>query len=171
MNPDKTLLDRISAGDEEALAELHRAYYPRLARFLLRLIGDEQLVAEVINDVFFAIWRNAGNFAGRSSPSTWILGIAYRQGLKAVRRKRPEQPLEDDVAGASTVEGLSQRQDIDRLLARLSPTQRAVVELTYFFGYTYGEIAAVLDCPEGTVKTRMYHARRLLSGWVREDSP
>lgn len=169
MTRDQELLQRIAAGDTEALAALHQAYFTRLGRFLLRVINDEELAAEVVNDVFLVIWQKAHTFAGRSSPSTWIMGIAYRRALKALRGRRQLLPLEEAAVDGPGTEQLAERQDIDRLLARLSPPQRAVVELTYFFGYSYPEIAEILDCPEGTIKTRMFHARRLLHGWATED--
>ncbi len=164
MTRDQELLQRIAAGDTEALAALHQAYFTRLGRFLLRVINDEELAAEVVNDVFLVIWQKAHTFAGRSSPSTWIMGIAYRRALKALRGRRQLLPL------AWTAQAPSNwPNDRTSTVSRLSPPQRAVVELTYFFGYSYPEIAEILDCPEGTIKTRMFHARRLLHGWATED--
>ncbi len=154
------LLERIAAGDESALATLYDAYYPRLGRFILRVTRDADLVSEIINDVFLVIWKSTPQFRGDSTVSTWILGIAYRTALKAVsRRGPPTVPVE---AAEPTAEVDSRCLDLDTCLARLSPEQRATVELAYFFGYSYREIADILGCPENTVKTRMFHARRLL---------
>ena len=163
MRTDQELLSAIIAGDEPALATLYRSYYQRLCRFLLRMTGDSELVVEVVNDVFLVVWQKAGSFRGDSSVSSWIIGIAYRKALKALKKSRPWSPLEEAPASAlvssdDTVASL----ELESSLAHLSPQHRAVIELTYFFGYSYREIGEILSCPENTVKTRMFHARRVL---------
>ena len=170
MSQDRALLTRIANRDEAALAELYGAYYSRLGRFLLRVLGDEDAVIEIINDVFLVVWQSARNFRGESNPSTWILGIAYKKALKTFRKRRTTEPLDDRLVGNDRPERLAERADLDRLLQRLSPEQRAVVELTYFFGYTYREIGEILGCPQNTVKTRMFHARRSLQRYAGVDT-
>lgn len=158
--PEGELLERIACGDEAALEDLYRVWYPRLTRFVLRIVRDPGLVEEVINDVFLVVWRSAAGFRGDSHASTWILGIAYRRALKAAKRRR-EGPAEvAERADAADTAGV--RLDLEGCLARLNPEQRATVELTYYFGYSYREIAEIMKCPENTVKTRMFHARRAL---------
>ncbi|HEX7037172.1 MAG TPA: sigma-70 family RNA polymerase sigma factor [Pseudomonadales bacterium] len=158
--PEGELLERIARGDEAALESLYRAWYPRLVRFVLRIVRDPGLVEEVINDVFLVIWRSAAAFRGDSHASTWILGIAYRRALKRAGQRRPatreraEDPDPEEVP--------CRRLELEGCLARLNPEQRATVELTYYFGYSYREIAEIMKCPENTVKTRMFHARRAL---------
>ena len=158
---EEELLRRIAEGDEWALERLYTDYHPRLARFILRVTRDVDLAREIINDVFMVIWRSAGRFRGDSSVSTWILGIAYRKALKSSGRYRPA-PAPLGGADSAEVEQHSRRLDIDSSLARLSREQRATVELAYYFGYSYREIAEIMRCPENTVKTRMFHARRAL---------
>ncbi len=158
---EQELLQRIAGGDQAALEQLYGEYYPRLARFILRVTRDVELAREVINDVFLVVWRTAHRFRGDSSVSTWILGIAYRRALKSARRlPRLAELADDEPASGDALE--DSRLDIDSSLARLSHEQRATVELAYYFGYSYKEIAEVMDCPENTVKTRMFHARRTL---------
>lgn len=160
MPTDQELLDRVVDGDEAALAELYRRYYRRLARFLLRVTRDVDLVAEVINDVFLVVWQKGADFRGEASISSWILGIAYRRALKASKKTRSWETLADvDPAGDDPH---VRRVELDSSLAQLSADHRAVVELAYFFGYSYREIGEILGCPENTVKTRMFHARRAL---------
>ena len=101
--------------------------------------------------------------------STWIFGIAFRRALKAL--KRVDDPVDfepdesPDQAGAGP-EGMLVQQEtrasIARALGALSPDHRAVIELTYFEGYSCAEIAEIMRCPVSTVKTRMFHARRRL---------
>ena len=157
------LLAAIGRSQETALAELYRRYYPRLARFLVRLTDDDGLVAEVINDTFYVVWNKADSFRGESSPSTWIIGICYRKALKALarleRQQRRPDPADLAVLGTDTPPPDT---DMENAISKLKPPHRAVLVLTYQFGYSYREIGEIVDCPENTVKTRMFHARKAL---------
>ena len=170
MESEKTLIAAIARGDETALERLYEAYAPRLARFLARMTLDPATVAEILNDVFLVIWQKAVTFRGEASVSTWIIGIAYRKGLKAMERRRSFVPLEDVEVGSRDADAVGQRRDLHRALATLSVEQRAVMELTYYFGYSYKEIAQQLKCPESTVKTRMHYARRKLRALMGADA-
>ena len=157
------LLQQIVRRDTNALCDLYRRYTKRLSHFLLRMTLDHELAAEVINDVFLVVWDKAGDFRGDSHVSTWILGIAYRKALKALKRRKSTVPLESIEHELLASPGVTPTTiDLDRLIAKLEPEHRAVMELTYYFGYTYGEISEILDCPENTVKTRMFYARKKL---------
>jgi RNA polymerase sigma-70 factor (ECF subfamily) len=174
------LLVRIAAGDRAAFEALYRCYFPRLTRFLRRLMLQSHLVEEVLNDAMLVVWRKASTFNGQSKVSTWIFAIAFRRALKA--RSRFDDPVECDVelhdeGSLQPEEQLMHRQlgaTLDRALRTISAEQRAVVELTYFHGCRYQEIANIMGCPVETVKTRMFHARRrlriALSG-SKEDLP
>lgn len=170
MQPENKLITQIAAGDESALRALYEIYYPRLARFLLRVTNDREHIVEIINDVFLAVWRGADGFRGDSNVSTWILGIAYNKGLKHMSRQR-KVPL-DWRAGATfdnEHDRIDHQRDTRQLLAELSPEQRAVFELTYYFGYSYSEIGDILNCPENTVKTRMFHGRKKLRALAKRN--
>lgn len=160
------LLSAVAASDEDALAELYRLYHPRLARFLVRLTDDDALVAEVINDTFLVVWNKAATFRGDSSPSTWIIGICYRKALKALARLRHHEPLTavDEERASPTPDP-----EIDDAVAHLTPNHQAVLILTYQFGYSYREIGEIVNCPENTVKTRMYHARKALKSVLERE--
>jgi RNA polymerase sigma-70 factor (ECF subfamily) len=171
---DAVLLGRIGAGERAAFEALHRAYYTRLDRFLRRMLRRPQLVDEVINDTMLVVWRRAGQFSGRSKASTWIFGIAYRRALKALADV--DEPVEFDEAShpdqqATAADAMLQaelRTVLERALAQLTAEQRAVVELTYFHGCHYREIAQIVGCPVETVKTRMFYARRRLRDLLHE---
>jgi len=156
---ERTLLDRIRRGDESALAALYDSYQPRLARFVLRITRDPDLVDEVVNDVFMVVWGSASRFRGDSAISTWILGIAYRKALKCAKRHRSTTPPPE---AETTVDLPLRAMDVETSLAALSEEQRAAIELVYYFGYSCRETAEVLGCPENTVKTRMFNARKRL---------
>jgi RNA polymerase sigma-70 factor (ECF subfamily) len=169
---DLLLLDRIAAGDRDAFRELYAAYYHPLLRFIYRVTRRLELAQEGVNDVMFVVWRNSESFGGRSKVSTWIMGIAYRKALKLLDASRrwcdrfKAAEFGDWSEGAEGVVELSENRDLrdllDRGLRQLSPEQRAVVELTYFAGCSYKDIAAIASCPVNTVKTRMFHARSRL---------
>jgi len=165
---DALLLERVAAKDRGAFQELYQRYYQRLFGFIFKVTRRPEVVEEALNDTLLAVWKGAGSFAGRSRPSTWILGIAHRQALKSLSRVRraerdPETMPEDGPEGP---ESLAARRELastlGRALAQLPPEQRAVVELTYYEGCSYSEISAIVGCPVNTVKTRMFHARRKL---------
>jgi len=166
-----SLLRRVAAEDRKAFETLYHLYYRRLFAYLFKVTRRGELVEEVLNDVMFAIWTSAGRFDGRSRPSTWIFGIAYHKALKALARQTVgagDEP-EREVAEPATSDGpeslLTRREvanTLGKALGALSPEQRAVVELTYYYELSYGEIAEIVGCPVNTVKTRMFHARRRL---------
>ena|SRR5829696_2104988 len=166
------LLRRIAAKDRRAFEALYHAYYRRLFAYLFKTIRRPELAEEVLDDVMLAVWTGAGGFNGRSRPSTWIFGIAYHKALKALARQdrhKAAEIEETDGEEAMTGEGpeglLARREMADvlgRALRSLPLEQRTVVELTYYHGFAYQEIAEIMGCPVNTVKTRMFHARRRL---------
>jgi RNA polymerase sigma-70 factor, ECF subfamily len=160
------LVARVAAGDEDAFAELYRAYRRRLARFLGRFLKAPDAIDELINDVMFVVWQDAARFELRSKVSTWIFGIAWHKALKALERQQRERLFLARTADVDVVSraapAIEEREWLRRGLDQLAPEQRLVVELTFFMGFSYGEIAAIADCPVNTVKTRMFHARHRL---------
>jgi RNA polymerase sigma-70 factor (ECF subfamily) len=138
------------------------------------------MVEELLNDTMMVVWRRADTFNGRCKVSTWVFAIAYRKALKALHQvdDAVEEDERDERAAPAVDEPeqqIGQRQLHDvlmRALQGLSAEHRAVVDLTYFHGMGYREIAEVVDCPVDTVKTRMFHARRrlrlLLGGRLEE---
>jgi RNA polymerase sigma factor (sigma-70 family) len=165
---ERRLLERIAAGDRAAFETLYRGYFPRLTRFLRRMLQRPDLVEEALDDAMLAVWRMAGGFNGQSKVSTWIFAIAYRRALKS--RAQFDDPVEWD---EEPVDEMGRRPEdvllhrelgalLQQALQTISPEQRAVVELTYYHGCRYQEIAQIMNCPVETVKTRMFHARRRL---------
>lgn len=165
---DLLLLQRVVKRDLYAFETLYRLYARRLTRFLERVTRKPLAVEEVLDDTMMVVWDKAGTFSGQSKVSTWIFSIAYRKALKALRGL--DEPIESDENDApSTDDGpegplmhYELREVLMNALAQLSPRHRAVVELVFFHGCAYGEIAQIMGCPIGTVKTRMFHALRRL---------
>ncbi len=163
------LMARIRARDVEAFEELYRSYRDRLSRFLLKRLRRPHLIEEVLNDTLMVVWERPEAFNGDSKLSTWIFAIAYRKSLKALRKH--QDPVEDKAAeehpslDPSPEDGFARervRTLLVQAMAELSPEHRTVLELTYFRELGYQEIAEIMSCPVGTVKTRMFHARRQL---------
>ena len=161
MATDRELIDRVAARDQEALQDLYHGYFERLSRFAFRVTRDTDSVVEIINDTFLVVWNKAGEFRGDSSVSTWIIGIVYKKALKSMRRRRRFEGFDVDELGTG-IDAIERQMDLQKSIEQLSPQHRAVLELTYYFGYSYREIAELVGCPENTVKTRMYHARRTM---------
>lgn len=160
---DRLLLQRMATGDRAALATLYRSYHGRLCRFLSRLTRRQDIIEEVVNDCFWIAWQHASDFRGDARVSTWLMGIAYRCGLKALRQKGPE-PVDDDVlseldGGTDPNEDRELRDLLGKALEHLTADQRVVVELVYGVGHSLNEVAAIVQCPVGTVKARLFHAR------------
>jgi RNA polymerase sigma-70 factor (ECF subfamily) len=168
---DLALLTRVAAGDRDAFRRLYSQYHRRLHRFLMRLTRERPIAEEVINDTMMVVWQHARDFRGASRVSTWILGIAYRRALKTLERSRNASAQDVIVASANAPDGVlldalshgEEMQDwIDAALEKLSPEHRMVIELAYFLGLSCEEIADIVNCPVGTVKTRMFYGRERL---------
>ena len=165
------LLQRVTVKDKVAFEKLYSRFYPQLTRYLSRLMRRPEMVEEVVNDTLFVVWEKAEQFQGRSKVSTWITGIAYLKGIKALDKLRmmPEQQAQSlhDAEEIEETRNLISRLGLQDWLAsgldQISVDQRSVVELTYISGYSYLEIADIMKCPVNTVKTRMFHARRRLA--------
>jgi RNA polymerase sigma-70 factor (ECF subfamily) len=161
---DRALLQQVASGNTRALETLYLDYHQRLLQFLSRLCGQREARDEAINDTFWIIWQKAGEFRGASRVSTWIMGIAWRCTLKALRRNAdPPPPALADLTApdpATTGFALEELSEwIAQGLDTLPVEQRATMELAYFLGHSCEEIATIMGCPVNTVKARMFQAR------------
>lgn len=171
---DETLLAAIAQGDINAFEQLHLRYFPKFMHFAKRIADSHEAAEEVANDTLMTVWRTADRFEGRSKPSTWMFGIAYRMALKQRQKlvlRRKDVELDEGLIGDGTdaADAVILATDLANALKQLTPELRAVVELTYYNGYLYTEIAEILGCPVGTVKTRMMTARRRLRAMLSEE--
>lgn len=166
---DALLLSRIERREMTAFESLYKRYHGKLSRFVVSTLGRTDLADEIINDVMYVVWEKAASYDHQCRPSTWIFGIAYNKARKHFRSAgQPRmESLSDFDADAETTDSHHhwlerlERDDLcASILALLSPEHRAVIELTYFYGMHYREIGQIMGCPENTVKTRMFHARR-----------
>jgi RNA polymerase sigma factor (sigma-70 family) len=176
---DADLIALICRADEQAFELLYHRFYSRLFRFIARITRRTDIIDEVINDVMYVVWEKAETYNGQCQVSTWILGIAYNKARQTLRNGRP---LEEDsldemeldklfpmAAQNDTVSAPIEMENwLESAFDMLSAEQRAVIELTYYHGLHYSEIAELMGCPENTVKTRMHHARKKLALILKE---
>lgn len=160
-------LAAVARGDRQAFDKLYRRYYERVFRFSLRVTGRMNLVDDVVNETMIVVWRKAGDYRAAAPVSTWIFGIAYRKSLKALSREgKPTEALDripdHELQAPDNVDRDGLYAAIREAVTRLPPEHRAVVDLTFFFNCSYEQVAQILNCPVGTVKSRMFHARAKL---------
>ena len=172
---DETLIARIASGDRDAMRALYLKHHVRVYRFVMRLVRNQTMAEDVISDVFLDVWRQAGSFEGRSAVSTWLLAIARFKALSVLRR-RPDEELNDTGAAAvpdptDDPELAVQKKDTGEILRQcleaLSREHREVIDLVYYHEKTVDEVAQIVGIPEATVKTRMFYARKKLSGLLK----
>ena len=162
----EVLLRRSAQGDESAFGRLYDLVAARVYGLVRRVVRDPEQSEEVTQDVFLEIWRHSTRFdPTKGSALSWMLTIAHRKSVDRVRsaeaaRQRDESygAANQDVGHDSTTEQAEQRLDaqlVHRALDTLTETQRRALELAYLSGYTHTEVAAILDLPLGTAKTRI----------------
>lgn len=164
----KALLDRMADGDEVALRELHRLFARRVHAFVLHRCGDEAIADSVTGDTFFEVWKKPRAYRGESKFSTWLLGVARFRMLDELRRRPGNEDDLDDHADVLQDETpiaeslLEQAQDaalLRRCIDRLSAAHRECLHLVYFEDLGVQDVADLQGIPNGTVKTRLFHAR------------
>lgn len=167
---ESALLQRIVRQDREAITELYRIYHARLFKFIFRLTGSYTAAEELVNDIMLLVWQNAAAFRGNSKVSTWIFGIAYRQAMRRVTRKKltPSHHADPEEVGFDDNADIETEDWVWRGLNALPAEQQLAMVLVFYLGLSYSETAEVVRCPVNTVKTRMFHARRKLREYLAE---
>ena len=161
---DEALVALVSRSDESALAELYDRIGATAYGLAYRVLRDEALAEDAVQEAFLGLWRSAGSFVPeRAKASTWILTLVHRRAVDVVRReqRRRTEPLEaaPEPAEGSAEEAAWLRLDRERVqaaLAQLPDQQREAIELAYYGGYTQSELADRLGQPVGTIKSRMF---------------
>jgi RNA polymerase sigma factor (sigma-70 family) len=163
------LVKKIASGDKQALAALYRAYERPVYKFIVSRLNDPHEAADILHEVFMDIWRVAASFEGRSQVRTWIFGIAYRKVIDLHRKKArvtvtDEVPETGDVQEAADA-GYAAKQEAQHLaycMGELSDDHRSAISLAFYEDMTCAEIAQVAGVAEGTIKSRLHHAKKLL---------
>jgi RNA polymerase sigma-70 factor (ECF subfamily) len=161
---DVQLLLRVKAGDQQAMTDVFDRYGGMVYSVALRVLKDPGQAEDVMQEIFFQVWKNPGLFVeGRGSLGAWLAVMARNRAIDAVRRRKPTDPVEDVVLTSSTnlaseVERNSMMEKVREVLKGLPLEQQKSVELAFFEGMTHAEIAAKTGDPLGTVKTRIRSA-------------
>ncbi len=181
---DNNLVQRIQSGDLDAFKTLMDTYETRVYRLALRFTGNVADAEDVTLEIFHGIYKSISKFRGSSSLGTWIYRVAMNHCLEFRRKRRLDVvPYDDELAltttnwrhdpvQSATRQELSEK--VDAAINSLSPLHRDVIVLHELQGLTYQEVAATLNVPVGTVKSRLSNAfkrlREQLGGYVFEGS-
>ena len=166
VSSDDELMGHVGRGDQEAFARLYDRFADRVFGLVRRVVRDASQSEEVTQEVFVEAWRTARRFdPARGSVSAWLLTLAHRRAVDRVRseqaaRNREERVAVRDRVGShdtvsEDVEVRLEHEQVRRALGGLTELQREAIELAYYGGNTYREVATLLDTPLPTVKTRL----------------
>ncbi|QBF32635.1 RNA polymerase sigma factor [Thalassococcus sp. S3] len=168
-SPDAALLTRVADGDMTAMKALYMAHADAVGRFVRSRVHDEGEVADIVHDTMLKVWRAASGFQGRASVRSWILTLARNCAVDHIRKQSrislgdADQTLPDDAPDPEAV--VNATQEATRLrtcIEGLPERQRSVVHLAFYEDLTFAEISRIESIPEGTVKSRIHHAKKLL---------
>lgn len=170
--PPPRLIRAAAAGDDEAFADLVRLAQPHLWRFLVHLVGDHDVAADLVQDTLVSAHRALPGFRFECSLSTWLLRIARNAATDHHRRSARQARLAAEAAALTRVSlpDISDAAEVRAAIDALPLLLREVFVLVEVFGLRYREAAEVLGVPDGTVKSRMFTARRHLVAWFTVDS-
>ena len=168
---DQQLLDAIAAGDMQAVTHFYQRHHLRVYRYVLSKLNDSFAAADILNDVMLEVWKSASRFEGRAKVTTWLLGIAHHKVLDHWRKQgnrefvELDDAMKDDSPNADMEYVLAAARDkklLRECMAKLSAEHREVLHLVFFEELNYSEIADIVQVPEGTVKSRVFHAKNLM---------
>jgi len=162
---DVEVMREVAAGGRDALGELYDRFAPRMIALGQRMLGSRREAEDLVHDVFLEAWRRAALYdPARASVSTWLLMRARSRALDRLRSVRKGLAVEREAMLFGSEQSppdparVHDGRAVRHILTALPVEQRAVLELGFFAGYSYAEIAARLAIPVGTVKSRMARA-------------
>lgn len=175
------LMERVARGDRAALLALYDRVGPTMLAVAARVTGERAVAEEVVQEVLLAVWREAATFErARGSATAWLLTLSRNRAIDVVRARRrrgaheerlaaerPEATPTPEAACVDTERSLA----VQHALSRLKPEQRVALELSYYSGLSHSEIAAQLEIPLGTIKTRIASAARALRDELARFAP
>jgi RNA polymerase sigma factor (sigma-70 family) len=173
---DADVMRRIRAGDRGGIDDLYERFRRPAFALARRILADDALAEDVLQEVFLSVWRDPGAFdRGRGSVASWLLAVVHHKAVDAVRREESQRRrqaqaedamvLDEPVARRDVEEEAWQRVEAERVrtaMGALSQPQREALTLAYYGGYTQREVATLTGTPLGTVKTRMLAGMRRL---------
>ncbi|MCA9622469.1 MAG: RNA polymerase sigma factor [Myxococcales bacterium] len=173
------LVERLRQGDPTAVAEVYDAHHAAVRAFAHRLVGDDHAAEDLVHDVFVALPRVIQRYARRSSLKTFLIGVAINHARHhvraAARRRKTQDRLAEQTVPPSSpnpernIERAQLARALQRALDRLPLGQRVVFTLCELEDHTSVEVAQILDLPEGTVRSRLFHAKKRLRDWLTKE--
>ncbi len=177
---DEAVVALVARSDRQALAELYDRFGRVAYGLALRVLRDESLAEDAVQEAFLQAWRSADSFMPeRAKAGTWLLTLVHRRAVDLVRReeRRRAEPLEaaGEVAGEAAVDEQAwlryQRERVQAALRQLPDQQREALELAYYGGFSQSELAERLGQPIGTIKSRMFSGLGRLRELLAEPEP
>ncbi|MEM9669171.1 MAG: sigma-70 family RNA polymerase sigma factor [Pseudomonadota bacterium] len=173
---DGILIQNIAQGDKLAMRTLYERHSAGLSAFVNQRLRDPVEAADIVHDTFMEVWTKASSFQGRSSVRSWMFSIARNKAVDRIRKLAPVQISEPDETIADETPQpekiIENTQDASRVrtcLGALSDAQRIAITLAFFEDMTYREISSIEGVSEGTIKTRIFHAKKLLMHCLSKD--
>lgn len=171
---ERFLVQQFQRGNSEAFLKLVQAYEKRLLYYLRRFERDPERALDALQEVWLTAWKTRISLRSPVAFRAWIYGIAHGKLIDAIRaetrfRLTEQQRGREAPAAISPVgESLESAELVHFALSRISPEHREVLTLRFIEDMTISEIAAVIDCPEGTVKSRLHYARQEILSVIEE---
>lgn len=164
---DLLLVRQVACGDEGAFSILYQRYHKQIFNYVLRLIHEQKEAEDLLQEIFLAVWRGASRYREQAAVKTWLYRIGHNQAVSWLRKHHEVSDIDDrkeinDISIEQISMDTWQRKEIHKALNNLSHKHRAVIELAFVHDMAYKEIAQVVGCPIGTVKSRMSYALKAL---------
>ncbi len=176
---ESTLIARCRDGDRKAQHELYDQTVTRIHHLLLKMAGNAEDAFDIAQDTYIKAFAAIERFDGRSTVDTWLYRIAVNEALQFFRRGKREQRKREQLAGtvaqssetpnSGSDERSTMKMDVVAALAELEPDDRAILLLRYQEGLDYSALAEVLDCPAGTIASRLNRARKRIREKLEKD--
>lgn len=168
--PDPNLVRRARDGDRHAFDEIVRTLRPPVVRYVDHLLRDHALAEDVTQEAFVRCYRNLDRYHFEGRFTTWLVQIAHNAGIDAIRARDRHRRAWDRVPPPAPATDPHARAEVRAALAALPARLREPLLLVEITGFTYAEAAEVLGIPAGTVKSRVFHARRRLARWLAPEA-
>ena len=166
------LLTLISKGDREAFELLYNEFQGRLYVYLKKRYHDEHLIHDILQDIFFAIWRGASRYSGKSSVAAWIFSISRNKVTDVIRLryKRNEEMddgrgtigMTDSMSSTDFSDIVSTQLTLQNVVSKMPIDMQELMSLVFVHGFSYKEVSEIMVIPEGTVKSRMYSLKKFV---------
>lgn len=163
--PEPELIAAAAGGDHDAFAKIVRDWQLPVLRYLRRMLGDDGLAEDVAQESFLRCYRHLRRYSGEGRFSTWLFSIAHNAAIDAMRRRTRGERVRAIAPPSTPASDPASRLELVEAIAHLPVKLRAALLLVEVTGLKYREAAAVLGVPEGTVKSRVSHARERVIAW------